>query len=258
MLFVILVACAAALLFRPRGVVWHETPSLVLPADLVNAALAAEAKLAASAPRTEAALRADELWLELGREERQGVPGYQRAARGRAMQVAIGRVLEESGEPAVLALRAAAAERLEAALDVELDPKLASDVLGDFALMLEGEGCARNGELIAPRFVARTLYRARWNIAYGLVPTHAFSTIEKRAYYGWQALHARRLPLTQRARALVEYGRAGGDRTGEASGVLLFRNRQFVEAGQAFSEAYRRAGTLRLRNAALGQALDER
>ena len=253
MLFAVVVGCAAALLFQPRGVVWQETPNLVLPPDLVNAALAAEAKLAATLPSTEAAKQADALWLELGHEEREGIPMHVRAARSRSMASALRRLQSESGEQAVLALRAAAAERLEAALDLELDPKLAQDVLGDFGLMLEGESCARGGELLAPRFVARTLYRARWNIAYGLTPTYAFSKIENRAYYGWQALHTRRLPITQRARALVEYARAGGTRTAEASGVMLFRNQQYLEAGQAFTEAYRRAGTLRLRNAARGQ-----
>jgi hypothetical protein len=256
-LFVVMTACAAVLLFLPRGVVWQETPSLVLPPELVNAALAAEAKLADAVPHTEAAKSADGFWLELGHEEREGVPIHVRATRQRTMTMAIQRLTKESGEQAVLALRAAAAERLEAALDLKLDPKLASDVLGDFATMLEGESCSRNGELIAPRFVARTLYKARWNIAHGLPPAYAFAPIERRAYYGWQALHARRLPIQQRARALVEYARAGGTRTAEASGVLLVRNQQYAEALQAFAEAYRRAGTLRLRNAALGQASEE-
>jgi hypothetical protein len=157
--------------------------------------------------------------------------------------------VKESGEPAVLALRAAAVERLDAALDLKLDPKLARDVMGDFALMLEKESCARGGELIAPRFVVRILYKARWNIAHEIAPDYAFASVERRAYYGWQSLHAERLPVEKRMRALVQYRRHGGHRADEAAAVLLQRSGQNEVASAALTAAYRSSSTLRLRNA---------
>jgi len=255
LLFVVVNVCTALLLVQPREVIWNQTPSLTLPVEPVLAALAAEAKSASQAPDTPAAVKLDALWLAHGRAIRDGIePTHVRLARRPAMQDAPEVVFKESRDPSVLALRAAPAERLEAALDIKLDPAVAKDVLGDFALMLEGEGCARDGELIAPRFVVRTLYKARWNIAYGLPPPYALNNIEQRAYYGLQALHGERLPIEQRMAALVTYARIGGTRANEAAGVLLHRSQQPRIAAGAFQMAYDIAGTLRLRNALLAQA----
>lgn len=254
LLFALVVLCAGFLLAQPRRVALVDMPPLVLPAGPVREALAAEAKAAANAPRTKAAAELDRLWLELGRAERDGdEPMHLRRTRRTEARALYDQVVKESGEPAALALRAAAVERLDAALDLELDPKLARDVMGDFALLLEREECARGGELIAPRFVVRMLYKARWNIAHDLPPDHRSSSIERRAYYGWQALHARRLPSEQRLRALVEYQRHGGTRADEAAGVLLRNSGQREVANAALTAAYRSSGTLRLRNAALAQ-----
>jgi len=254
LLFAVVIVCAGFLLLAPRAVVWAETPSLRLPAVLVRASLDADAKLAAQAPRTPAAQKVDALWLQLGRADREGMePTHLRLTRRQDMRKAYQLVVKESGEAAEQALRSAVADRLDRALDLELAPELAADVLGDFALMLEGEECTRNGELIAPRFVVRTLYKARWNIAHQLEPDRGFAPIEKRAYFGWQALHARRLPSEQRMRALVQYARVGGTRANEAAGVLLSRSNQPPAAAAAFALAYRLADTFRLRNAVLGQ-----
>lgn len=260
LLFVVVAGCAGLLLAQPRAVVWADTPPLTLPVAPVLAALAEDAKAAAHVPRTEAAKKLDALWLEQGHAERDGMPpNHVRAASQLARRAAFDMVVRESGQAGALAVRAAAAERLDAAIDLKLAPELARDVLGSFPVVLEREECARGGELVAPRFVVRTLYKARWNLSYAQQPDLAFSTIEKRAYYGWQALHARRLPLEQRMRALLAYQRYGGTRINEATGVLLFRSGQPAAAREAFSAAYAAAGTLRLRNAALGQqeALDE-
>lgn len=252
LLFLVVVACAGFLLVLPRRAPLQEMPPLVLPAAPVRAALAAEAKAAQQAPRTKAAAELDRLWLELSRAEREGPePMHARRMRRNAAREAFLQVVKESGDAGALALRAAAVERLDAALDLKLDPKLARDVMGDFALMLEKESCARGGELIAPRFVVRILYKARWNIAHEVAPDYAFASIERRAYYGWQALHAQRLPAEQRMRALVEYRRHGGSRADEAAAVLLQRGAQTEGAHDALAAAYRRSSTLRLRNALL-------
>jgi hypothetical protein len=254
LLFTVVVVCAGALLAQPRGVVWNETPPLTLPVAPVLAALAEDKKAAASAPHSDAAKQLDALWLEQGHDELSGLePGHLRAARRQTMRLAFERVVRESGPAGALAVRAIAAERLEAALDIELAPELARDVLGGFPILLEREECARGGELLAPRFVVRTLYKASWNLSCGQPPVLGFSPIEQRAYYGWQALHARRLPLEQRLRALQAYQRNGGSRINEATAVLLLRSAQPAAASAAFAAAYQNAGTLRLRNAALGQ-----
>jgi hypothetical protein len=255
MLFLVVVACAGLLLVLPRRAPLQEMPPLVLPAGAVRDALAAEAKAAQQAPRTAAASELDRLWLELSRAEREGPePMHVRRMRRNAAREAFLQVVKESGEPGALALRAAAVERLDAALDLKLDPKVARDVMGDFALLLEKESCARDGELIAPRVVVRILYKARWNIAHELAPDYAFGSIERRAYYGWQALHAERLPVEQRMRALVQYRRHGGTRADEAAAVLLQRSAQNEVAHAALTAAYRSSGTLRLRNALLAMS----
>lgn len=250
LLFLVVVACAGILLVLPRGAPLRETPPLVLHAAPVREALSATAKAAQRAPRTPAAVEVDRLWLELSRAEREGAePMPARRARRNAARAAFLQVVKESGEPGALALRAAAVERLDAALELKLDPKLSRDVMGDFALMLEKENCARGGELIAPRFVVRILYMARWNIAHELAPDFAFQAIERRAYYGWQALHAQHLPVEQRMRALIQYRRYGGTRADEAAVNLLQRSGQTELANAALAEAYRSSPTLRLRNA---------
>lgn len=255
MLFVVVVGCAGFLCWQPRRVALTQMPPLVLPASAVRAALAAEAKAAAQAPRTQAAAQLDQLWLELSRAERDGDERqYRRRARREQARAVYDEVVKQSGEAGALALRAAAVERLDDAIDLKLKPELARDVMGDFALMLEREGCARGGELIAPRFVVRVLYAARWNIAHMLAPHHGFSSIAKRAYFGWQSLHGNRLPPEQRMRALHEYQRHGGARADEAAGVLLHLSGQGAVANAAFTAAYRSSGSLRLRNAALADA----
>ena len=122
-------------------------------------------------------------------------------------------------------LRAKAALQLEDALELRLEGKRAKQVIGAFNSLLERERASMDGYLVAPRFVVRTLYKARWNILAGLAPDHAFERIERRAFYGWQALHSETEPLPKRMAALHEYGLAGGDHVEEALGILLFRSR---------------------------------
>jgi hypothetical protein len=255
MLFVVVVSCTGLLLWQPRRIALTQMPPLVLPAGPVRDALAAEEKAAAAAPATELAVQLDRQWLEGGRIERDGdEPQYSRLARWQRAHRLYGKVVKESGEDAALALRARAVERLDDAIDLKLKPELASDVMGDFALLLEREGCARRGELLAPRFVVRLLYKARWNIGHKLPPDYRFTSIEKRAYFGWQALHADRLPAEQRMRALDAYRRHGGRRVDEAAGVLLRKSQQAHMASAVFSAAYRSSPTLRLRNATFAEA----
>jgi hypothetical protein len=85
-----------------------------------------------------------------------------------------------------------------------------------------------------------------------LSPSHAFQRIELQAYFGWQALHAERLPIPQRADALRGYAKAGGARVEEARGILYFMHDEFDQAAAILAAAHERDPSFRLRNYALG------
>jgi hypothetical protein len=72
--------------------------------------------------------------------------------------------------------------------------------------------------------------------------------VELLAYYGWQALHAERLPIPQRLQAAAAYEKAGGPNGDEIIGVLLYRAGDFAMAAHAFAAAQRHGTQLRLRN----------
>jgi hypothetical protein len=106
--------------------------------------------------------------------------------------------------------------------------------------------------MVAPPFVARTLYKARFNVMHGLAPDHAFASIEKRAYYGWQALHSEHTPVARRLESLQQYAKHGGRQVDEAAGALLYRLGDFVQATNALEAAHRKERNLRI--AAAGHA----
>jgi hypothetical protein len=149
-------------------------------------------------------------------------------------------------------MRSEATVEVDRALDLELPAARAQVVVGSLGEMLEREGASIDGQLTAPRFVVRTLYKARWNILHGLRPDHALQRIEAQAYYGWQALHAERLPIPQRAEALRGYEKAGGKRAREALGVLYYLHDEYDQSAAVLASAYDADPTFRLRNYALG------
>jgi hypothetical protein len=159
------------------------------------------------------------------------------------------------GEDAALALRAKAVARFDDALALRLPRERLQSVMGAFASLLEREDVTRDGYLVGPSFVARTLYKARWNLFCGQPPDHAFEPIEGRAFYGWQALHSPRLALNQRLQAVAGYRKTGGRHVDEALGGLLYQARDFAGARAAFGAAAARTGSLRVRNYALGAQL---
>jgi hypothetical protein len=249
LLTVLITACAALLLALPREVPPFELPSVSLPAAAVESAIAADAQAARVAPRSARAQAFQALLLQQGQAETAGSEGSESYAnRRRALVDAYAGVVAESGADAALRLRARAVAQLEDALDLRLAPALARQVIGAFNSVLDRENASRDGYLIAPRFVVRTLYKARWNILAGLPPDHAFARIERRAFYGWQALHSESVPLAKRVSALHEYGLAGGDHVEEALGILLFRLGDYAQSARALESAYRAQGSVRLRN----------
>lgn len=243
------IACAAFLFVQPRPVAPRELPCLTLPAELVEAAIAADTRAAAAAPDTPQTRALQALMAAQGEAEDRGFEtGELTEQRRQALRDAFAMLVAELGEPAVLRLRAKAALALEDALELRLPVTERKRVIGGFTDALALDGVTRNGYRVAAPFVIRTLYKARWNVLCGLSPAHAFARIEQRAYFGYQALHAERLSLTRRIEALYPYGLAGGQDVQEALGVLLFRAEEYEDAARALQAAYRERGSLRLRN----------
>ena len=207
---------------------------------------------ARTAPEGERAERLRELYAEYSRAEVRGAETRAEAmARMGAIQRATRELLREDGEEALWALRAEATLKLQRAMEGELEEVERDALLGTFPEALAQYHAVVDGELVAPAFVARTLFVGRWNAAHGLRPVEGMGEAELRAYWGWLALEAEDVPVEQRLVALQGYEDAGGHPVTEARAVLLFEAGHMLQAGEAFQLAYEEEGTLRLRNHAL-------
>lgn len=252
-LFVLSTACAALLLVRARAVEPYEPPSLELSASMVATAMADDVAAARAAPRGKTADELRGLLTHQGEMELVGAERFESFNRRRAaLAKAYAKLVREVGEKKALSLRAEATCEFDDALDLKLPVARAKLVIGTLGEMLQREGASIDGELTAPRFVARTLFKARWNLLHSLQPTLRFEPIERQAYFGWEALHAERLPIPQRVEALAEYAKAGGKHVDEAHGVLLYQHQEYQQATNALRAAYKAEPTIRLRNYVLG------
>jgi hypothetical protein len=251
-LFVLGVACAALLFALERSVVPSELPPLVLPEGPVRAVVAADAQTARNAPKGVQADALRALYVEQGEAEARGTEDAgSYFERRKALETGYRALSRKLGAAAMLALRAQAVEELEAALALQLPEARAKATLGAMTRVLEREGATRDGYIVAPMFVVRTLHKARWNILHGLDPDQDFEHVEKRAFYGWQALCSEHVSLRRRVEALHGYAKAGGDHVEEALGVLLYRLGDYAQAARALQDAYHAHPNLRLRNYAL-------
>ena len=238
--------CAAVLLAIPQPVIPTEGPGLRLDRSAVSAVLDAESN--APAPSGEHVTKLLELHAEQGRVERtEGESRQAFAARERAIREAIAQLSDDE----IDALRARAMQRLGPALAGEVSEDEQAEVLGSFPRMLERYGAARDGEVVAPDFVVRTLYKGRWNGIHRRELTEGFAQVELQAYWGWLALHAESAPLGRRLEGLELYRRAGGGHADEARAYLAFRNEQEARASATYAEIFESRGDLRARNHAL-------
>lgn len=248
-LFGLCVACALALCVVPRMLAPNELPALRLPRAPVLAAIAADEQARKAAPRTPAAFELERLYLEDGQaEDRSTESVQQRGHRRRQLHETYQQLVHEQGQAAALAMRARAVEKLEAALELRLPEEQVTSVMGVYAYALQNYQATRGGDEVAPHFVLRTLYKARWNLMMGLSPDFAFGPIELRAYHGWLALHADNLGYPTRIKALDSYAAAGGPHAIEAHAELLFLAKQYDLAVSPLQVAYAKTGNLRLRN----------
>jgi hypothetical protein len=250
-LFGLLVAAAAAgalLICLPRAVEPSELPALVLDAAQVAAQERSDAELAAL-PATAEAEQLLALFHGFGETEVVSLDNAQLREQRRHTLHRLQELLrQKAGARAVLALRARALARLEAALDGALEGPDVKGWLGVFPNVLEQYQVTRDGLEVAPHFVVRTLYKARWNKLCNLPVEADLSPIERQAYFGWLGLHAGNLPVAERRQALVGYAAAGGEQAEQAQGVLAYLDRDYAGAEKALERAYARAPSLRLRN----------
>jgi len=238
-----------ALIAMPRAIAPTELPTLALRADLVSAQLREDAQLAAAVPHTAAADSLMASYLQFGRNEVAELNNAPLAAqRRRSLHRAYQNVRDESGPKAVLALRAHALAMFESALAGELEGDEVRGLLGVFPNVLSQHSATRDGLEIAPHFVVRTLYKARWNRQFDLPLESDFSQIERQAYFGWLGLHAAQLRVYDRRQALLGYAAAGGEYAAEAQGVLAFWDQDYTRAVDCLEHAYAARPSFRVRN----------
>lgn len=251
-LFVLASGLAGISMSMPRPVVPDEPPSLTLDRHDTSRVLAHDRMLASRVPKSEAVLSLMQLVADQGTAE--AGPGEAPGsfeARMAKLHAAVARVRRDDGNRALAAMRAHAAERLRPALDGEMTASERDALIGSFPEMLERYGLVVEGETVAPPFVVRTLFKARWNALVGLPPTSGLWRVERRAYWGWLALHASNANPDMRLDALTRYARSGGTRIDEARAVLEYRAGRVAEAAELMARAARERGGLRLRNEAL-------
>ncbi len=236
---------------RPAPVPPREMPPLVLEPSAVEEVLASDRALAARAPEGERADARRRLYREVNAAERAASdpPGRGQARRAE-LERALSALVEEHGDEAVRATRASDLAELGPALHGGAGDERDA-AIGDFVAMMQRYELVRDGRQVAPTFVVRTLFAARWNAMHGRELTEGFSDVELRAYWGWLALRGEGAPIERRLEALERYREAGGPRADEARAVLLYDAGRREEAGEAFERAWSRRPTFRLRNHAL-------
>ncbi|MEM9072806.1 MAG: hypothetical protein AAGE52_30145 [Myxococcota bacterium] len=240
----------AVLLALPQAVFPREGPSLWLDATEVAAVVAEEDAL--PAPSGEQVERLRELFAEQGRAETiESEPRVVFRTRTEALRNTTLALREEAGDDAVVALRAAAVTRAFEALRGGLSAEDEEAALGTFPRMLERYDAMRDGRIVAPSFVVRTLYKARWNGIHQLPLTDGFHPVELQAYHGWLALHATAASAERRRSALDAYQRAGGRNVVEARAYLAALAGHAAEASLGYGRIWENHGNLRARNHAL-------
>ncbi len=252
-LLVVAMGCAGVLVGMGRPVPPTEMPPLALDPAAVARVLARERVQAAKAPVDGPAARLRDAYYAVGlAESGSGETRGESSRRTAEVGGALLEVRKQKNATALLtALRAQAAESLVAALTGQGSDRSRRQLLGSLPQMLERYHLAHEGRQVAPDFVVRVLFEARWNAAVRLPMTFAFAPVQLQAYWGWLAFEGEGVDLAERQKALDAYAAAGGRHVDEARGVLAYRARHFAAAAKAFRKAYAEGGNVRLRNHAL-------
>ena len=233
----------------PRAVAPVELPGLMLSAKDTAEVLRADAALAARAPDDVHARALIDLVHAQGEAEATvGEAPSVAAEREQNLRAVVADVRAAGGDEALLALRAVAVAELSPVMRAPRNDAASDRVLGSFPNILERYRLTEDGRLLAPWFVVRTLYKARWNSICRLPSTFAFAPVEERAFHGWLALSASGAPLRERVDALARYRAAGGTRGEEALAVLAYEGAQFDRAEELFTRLYASTGNVRFRD----------
>jgi hypothetical protein len=246
---VILPALTTAWWILPRAVPVVEPPSLTLDRTEARRVRERDRSLAEAAPRSEATRALERLIREQNLAEvGAGEPAGTFDARRLELARAVERVRADHGVDGLEALRAVAAEGVDRALDGGMASGEQDALLGSFPRVGARYGLWHDGHRLAPRFVVRTLFKARWNALVGLEPTEKLAPAEELAYWGWLALHAPVADVTRREEALVRYGALGSKGVHEAQAWMAHRAGRPAEAARWMALAHEANGGVRLRN----------
>ena len=250
--FAATIAVGIAILALPRAVAPDGPPALVITGAEADEVRRRDGVRAARPPAGADADALRELYAEYSRAEIAGADSESSATRRIVAIASAARAFRAAhGEPAIESLRAEAVIDAERALAGDLPETRRDAVLGTFEQVLARYGAIESDTTVAPPFVVRTLFVARWNTAHGLPATLGMSDAELRAYWGWLALEAEGAAIGARLAALDAYEQAGGARATEARGALLFEAGRTLDAADAYERAFEEEGSLRLRNHAL-------
>lgn len=237
---------------RPQPAPPREVPPLALRPSAVAEQIRLDEAAAAAEPESEHTELRRDVYTETNTAEIEA-NDYPPTVedRRRRLHAAVAAAVEAHGQEVIAEMRAADVQRMERALRGELGPNATTAELGAFIRMMERYAMASGGRQLAPRFVVRTAFKARWNAMHGREATEGFSDVELRAHWGWLALQAQSAPMAMRLEALEHYAQAGGPRAGEARGVLLYQAGRTEEAAEAFRAAHAARPSFRMRNHAI-------
>lgn len=253
MLLVLGPSCILLLIAQPRALIGGALPVLELDEAAVAQVIVADRARAAPIPLLPAEIEIEALYAldVIGQLEiDEAVESFEK--RRRELKARLIAIASSAGPDATLALRARALRRVEQALAGELPESEIEGVMGAFANQLRRHRVLREGRIVAPHFVVRTFYKARWNNVHGLSMDDGLLPIERRALHGWLGLNGRELSANARLKALKIYADLGGPNALQAQGILLVQSGDFHLATTTLSAVQKLGGGLRVANYLLG------
>lgn len=168
------------------------------------------------------------------------------SARARRRADVLAKMPKASKASALTHLRAELATRFEQVLldDVGHWP---GALVGTFSQMLTRYGVLQGDRLVAPGFIARTLFKARINAVFERSLTEGFQAVEREAYRAWFVVHG---PDTQRALRLTVAAKLGRvvDAPEAQAWITARGNRGFERSQGVLSPWARGFSHLRKRN----------
>jgi len=248
-MLIVAAVCGHILLALPRTAIPTAPPALHIDDATTQAMRAMDRARAAKAPTSPVARALDHLLLEKGESEREPTELQENQMhRSKRIAFTLEAFKKREGEEALLSMRALAVERMQKALDLQVPKEEQQAVLGNFPTILKEALVTRDGLIVAPMLVVRTLAKVRWNVTMGLPQFYGLETAERRAYSGWFGLHGENGPLPVRLDMLKIYADNGGHYVNEARAILGYRGGDPTGALAAFELAHQVRPSYRTRN----------